>query len=57
MKNFKIFELEATQMKAVSGGEEEALGKTQTSGSYSQETRRDRDTTKETVEIKEMILD
>lgn len=57
MKNFKIYELESKELKAISGGEEEALGKTQTSGSYSQETRRDRDSTKETVEIKEMILD
>jgi hypothetical protein len=57
MKNFKIYELETKDLKAVSGGEADALGKTQTTGSYSQETRRDRDTTKETVDIKEMILD
>lgn len=48
--NFKIYELSEEKLKAISGGESDALGKTQTAGSYSQETARDRDSTKETVE-------
>jgi len=55
MKNFKVFELKAEKLKAVSGGESDAMGKTQTAGSYSQETARDRDSTKETVE--EVVTD
>jgi hypothetical protein len=50
MKKFKIYELAPEKLKSVSGGEGEALGKTQTAGSYSQETARDRDSKKETVE-------